>query len=718
MKRKLFFSILFLSLLSFCRAQDSTVVLSAYMFDDYFQTLPLTAQDGWIFKEGNDTSWARKDISTADWKKFNPPQLNIRNADKNGKAEGWFRIRFRLDNSFQNLPLGIQMGRWVAADVYIDGHHIVSSGNTGLNGKPYKENSINIVPPTVVELMPGVDHVLALHIVDHRSPLKSSMLKTELQNVGFGNIIELTGPESQLKDIHHFKRFSVYWTVWVSVCSVLAIVFWLLYFQNRSEKNLLLVSIAISSFSIAMFMDAILNIKTELTFISWAGMFYIKNLFYGLAQATGILFLAHAFRRKVSLPLKLLLIIVAFAGVISDFFFNGKLQLPIGILFLLICLYFIISSWKNLSGAQWALVVGILSTCIWNVLLGYNTVKHRPAFPFPFVFLYMTGTFLSFPLSQMVYVVMRFKEILTDVRKNANQVVQLTEEKKDRALKQQKVLEEEVAKQTIELRTAFENLKSTQSQLIQSEKMASLGELTAGIAHEIQNPLNFVNNFSDVNTELIDEANAEVEKGNIDGVKTILNDIKDNSEKIIHHGKRAEGIVKGMLQHSRTSSGQKEPTDINALADEYLRLAYHGLRAKDKSFNADVETNFDNSLGKINIIPQDIGRVILNIINNAFYAVNEKAKRNINGYEPTVVISTKKLPGKVEIKVHDNGNGIPESIREKIFQPFFTTKPTGQGTGLGLSLSYDIVKAHGGELKVETKEGEGPEFIIELPNQL
>ena len=214
---------------------------------------------------------------------------------------------------------------------------------------------------------------------------------------------------------------------------------------------------------------------------------------------------------------------------------------------------------------------------------------------------------------------------------------------------------------------------------------------------------------------MIDEANAEADKGNLSGVKTILNDIKDNSEKIIHHGKRADAIVKGMLQHSRTSSGQKELADINALADEYLRLAYHGLRAKDKSFNTDVETNFDNSIDKINIIPQDIGRVILNLINNAFYAVNEKAKLNIPGYEPTVVISTKKLAGKVEIRVQDNGNGIPDTIKEKIFQPFFTTKPTGQGTGLGLSLSYDIVKAHRGELKVASKQGEGTEFIIFLP---
>jgi len=246
--------------------------------------------------------------------------------------------------------------------------------------------------------------------------------------------------------------------------------------------------------------------------------------------------------------------------------------------------------------------------------------------------------------------------------------------------------------------------------------MASLGELTAGIAHEIQNPLNFVNNFSEVNEELIRELKTEAEKGNFEDVKAIANDIALNSEKINHHGKRADTIVKGMLQHSRTSSGQKEPTDINKLADEYLRLAYHGLRARDKSFNAHLKTEFDHGIGKINLAPQEIGRVILNVINNAFYAVNEKQKQNLKGYEPAVTITTAKRNGKVEIRVKDNGIGIPQKIVDKIFQPFFTTRPAGQGTGLGLSLAYDIMtKGHGGELGVETKEGEGSEFTILLP---
>ena len=273
---------------------------------------------------------------------------------------------------------------------------------------------------------------------------------------------------------------------------------------------------------------------------------------------------------------------------------------------------------------------------------------------------------------------------------------------------------EEIAIQRDNLKQTLEELKSTQQQLVQREKMASLGELTAGIAHEIQNPLNFVNNFSEVNKELIEEMKEEIERGNYDEVKLIAKNIEANHEKINSHGKRADAIVKGMLQHSRTSTGQKEPTDINALADEYLRLAYHGLRAKDKSFNATMKTDFDKTIRNINIVPQDIGRVILNLITNAFYAVNEKIKQAGDGYEPIVIVSTVKMDGMVEVRVKDNGNGIPQKLQDKIFQPFFTTKSAGEGTGLGLSLSYDIIKAHGGELKVETREGDGAEFIIQL----
>ena len=294
-----------------------------------------------------------------------------------------------------------------------------------------------------------------------------------------------------------------------------------------------------------------------------------------------------------------------------------------------------------------------------------------------------------------------------ETRKEADAVKQKNEELTK--------LNEEIEVQRKKLENALANLKSTQAQLIQSEKMASLGELMAGIAHEIQNPLNFVNNFSDVSDELLDEMKEELQKGNIEDAIALAEDVKQNLEKINHHGKRADSIVKGMLQHSRSSSGQKELTDINALCDEYLRLSYHGFRAKDKNFNAEIKTDFDESIEKINIVPQDIGRVLLNLYNNAFYAMNEKSKLQNTNYEPTIKVSTKKNGNTVLLTVKDNGNGIPQKVVDKIFQPFFTTKPTGSGTGLGLSLSYDIVKAHGGEIKVETKEGESTKFIIQLP---
>jgi two-component system, NtrC family, sensor kinase len=311
-------------------------------------------------------------------------------------------------------------------------------------------------------------------------------------------------------------------------------------------------------------------------------------------------------------------------------------------------------------------------------------------------------------------------------------------------------LELEVAERTSALRLQKEelektlaDLKSAQAQLIQAEKMASLGELTAGIAHEIQNPLNFVTNFSEVSNELIQEVLDLRSKKNESKAMSdeeleeeeILADIKQNLEKIHHHGKRADSIVKGMLEHSRNNSGEKVPTNINALADEYLKLSYHGYRSKDKSFNSDFKAKLDPSMPLVNIVPQDLGRVLLNLINNAFYACHERSKKEVIGSEgdisdpviyenkgtkpfsPLVEVSTKNLGSKIEIRVSDNGSGISETIKDKIFQPFFTTKPTGYGTGLGLSLTYDIVKAHGGEISVESQEGKGTEFIITLPAQ-
>ena len=315
---------------------------------------------------------------------------------------------------------------------------------------------------------------------------------------------------------------------------------------------------------------------------------------------------------------------------------------------------------------------------------------------------------LLFVSAVYAFIAYRSRKLLQDKKVLEHKVHIRTEE-----VMQQK---EEIEAQRDELEQTLGELKATQTQLIQSEKMASLGELTAGIAHEIQNPLNFVNNFSEVSAELVDELDEELDKGDIAEAKAIASDVKQNLEKIRHHGKRADGIVKGMLEHSRAASGQKEPTDLNKLADEYLRLAYHGLRAKDKSFNAELITQFDESLPLVNVIPQDIGRVMLNLFNNAFYAVNQKQKNADADYKPNVSVTTNSVAGQVIIKVKDNGPGIPDSIKDKIMQPFFTTKPTGEGTGLGLSLSYDIVvKGHAGTINVESKEGEGSTFTITMP---
>ena len=343
---------------------------------------------------------------------------------------------------------------------------------------------------------------------------------------------------------------------------------------------------------------------------------------------------------------------------------------------------------------------------------GFNGVWSEPA---KFEFTILPPWWLTFPAYLTYFLLLIGLIFLTDRIQRRRLIKKERERAREKELTQAKEIEK-----------AYHELKTTQSQLIQSEKMASLGELTAGIAHKIQNPLNFMNNFSEVNTELIDELKEELQNGNLDEVKAIADDLADNEGKISHHGRRADGIVRGMLQHSRIGSGQKEPTDINALVDEYLRLSYHGLRAKDKSFNADFRLDADKNMSKINVVPQDMGRVLLNLINNAFHAVQEKTLSGLkdrDNYKPKVTVTTKNLGDKIEIRVKDNGPGIPDEIRNKIFQPFFTTKPTGQGTGLGLSMSYDIItKGHGGDIQVEsntsngkTADRTGTVFIIVLP---
>jgi len=711
-------TVFFLLLLAvqFANAQDTTVVLSTSMFDKTTERILLAEKDGWIFKKGNDTAWAKKDIDITGWKKLKPTEISAKLADKNGRAEGWFRIKIKPDSSFTNMPVAFSSASWAAVDVYVDGKLVSAYGNTGANGKPFEEHLRTFDPPVPVKLTSGNDHIITLHFVDYVAPLPPRRLKSE--DLSLQYFINLTSPKSISLGIKNIIQEDTYSTIWTTVCFILSILFWLLYFQNRNEKNLRLIAFCASCFALGIYFIARENAER----ISY-DRYTVYNIGAALFVETALIIipflLAKIFKRKLSRPLKFFLVIILIAF-ISDFFVStttGNILIGICVLsIIVICIYYIISSWKKLKGAQWAIVTGLLLSLFFVLLLFFFIIVYKNI-TLQYFFLFLTGFSLSFPLSLLVYVAMRFKQYIKEVEQNAKRVVQLSEEKKEDAINQQKILQEEVNRQTSEIRTTLDNLKSTQSQLIQSEKMASLGELTAGIAHEIQNPLNFVNNFSEVNSELIEELKGEWSMVNGEKKEVgeeLINDIQQNTEKILHHGKRADAIVKSMLQHSRQSSGNKEPTDINALCDEYLRLSYHGLRAKDKGFNAEIKTDFDPSIEKINIVSQDIGRVLLNLFNNAFYAVNQQKIKNPVSYEPTVSVTTKKSENSVFITVSDNGGGIPDSIKEKIFQPFFTTKPTGSGTGLGLSLSYDIIKAHGGKIKVESREDEGTTFIIEL----
>ena len=670
--------------------------------------IQLSEPNIWYYKKGHNSNWARKDLDTKDWIKFRPAEIDEKQADKNGRREVWFRTNIKIDSSMIDVPINFKFGLYGAGEVYIDGKLIKSYGIAGKDKKTYKEYSATHHLPIQFTLENGKVHVLAIHVVDYVMPL----LKEEHNKGWWFGIWDQKVTDEYAKHVEEEPFFN---TIWLSVGILLCILFWSLAFQNRKEKYMWLIALTSTSLlfhSICMLMPHNVFAPKLLLLLTTDYFSFITDK---LLYVFSILLVVNLFKRKVTLILKIILSLILLSALIDILYVRGIAVITSLVLSFLISCYYIISSRKSLNGAQWFIVAGVVLTYILGLSFLVLTMIKPEAITNTVAGLFNTGFFLSLPICLLFYIAFRFKEFVHDVQYNAQQVVQLSEEKKQLALEQQKLLEEEVARQTIELRTSLETIKATQSQLIQSEKMASLGELTAGIAHEIQNPLNFVTNFSEVSNELLDEMIEELNKGDIEEAKAISADIKQNLEKINHHGKRADAIVKGMLQHSRSGSAVKEPTDINKLADEYLRLAYHGLRAKDKSFNATMKTEFDETIGNITIFPQDIGRVILNLITNAFYATNEKQKSGIENYEPTVTVSTKKVEDKVEIKVSDNGNGIPQKVLDKIFQPFFTTKPTGQGTGLGLSLSYDIVKAHGGELKVETKENEGSKFIISIP---
>jgi signal transduction histidine kinase len=693
-------------------AQDAAVNITPAMFNQNGQYY-ISLSDSWRFKQGNDTAWARKDFEPVGWQKLSPTDISEKYADKNGRVEGWFRVNIKIESPSDGA-FGIKCASWAATDVYVDGKLITSNGNTGANGKPYVAGTIMGHLAMPAYLKPGVAHTIAMHFVDYRTAIPPFGLKSQYAQMV--TIISITKPEYNFNYAQNLVKNKSFETMWVSVGMILSLLFWLLSIQNPSEKNLRLIAIG-STFSTASTLFSALGDAIGKSFSDVQVCDWFSNFFVGGSSILTLIILVSIFKRKFT-PALIIFLVIFLAFTLVERFLPADID-DLGTKSLIVIqtvlsIYYIVSAWKNLKGSQWAIVVGLTVSLFTGGLYTYASNYYN--FSINTSQLFTTISSLSFPLSLLVYVSMRFKEIINEVQENAAQVVQLSEEKKQEALNRQKVLQEEVNRQTNEIRNSLETLKATQTQLIQKEKMASLGELTAGIAHEIQNPLNFVNNFSEVSIELLDELKEEAQAGHTDDVIAIATDLSQNLEKINHHGKRADSIVKGMLEHSRVGSGEKHLVDLNALADEFLKLSYHGLRAKDKNFNAELITNFDENLPKVTIAQQDIGRVLLNLFNNAFYAVNQKQKTAGPDYKPEVTVSTSTEKNNLVIKVKDNGNGIPDAIKEKIMQPFFTTKPTGEGTGLGLSLSYDIVvKGHGGSITVETREGIFTEFKVQLP---
>ena len=702
-------------------AQDSTIIISSEMFTKSYNQANISSSPGWVYKPGNDTSWAAKDLNTSDWQKRNPTSLTVSDINSTGKVEGWFRIKIKISDTLNGPFYGLRLSTWAANDVYINGQLVLSTGNTGANGLPFKEYSFINKLSSPTNLSNEGEYVIALHFVDLPSPYNSQVLKSASNTSNLNLLIRITGKQFDESVFDLIVESKIFGVLWVSVCMVICFLLSLLYFQNPSEKNLGLIAITSLSYFLTMCFNTYI-LKSTFTIAAISTFF--GNLMIAIVCILTTILIVRLFNRKINILLKISLASILIIHFIRYFYLGIDSVLGFSlstinlVLLVVIIFFYILSSWKKLHGAQWVIVIGVVISLVSGSIYDAVTIFGNDFNSGIAEYTYITIFSLSFPLALVVYVAMRFKEIIKEVQENAKIVVQLSEEKKLQALQQKIILEDEVNRQTIELRNSIDTLKATQNQLIHSEKMASLGELTAGIAHEIQNPLNFVTNFSEVCSELVDEMSAELEKENWDQAKSMTADIKNNLQKINHHGKRADAIVKGMLQHSRKSDGKKELADINALCDEYLRLSYHGIRAKDKSFNSNLKTDFDPGIGLINIIPQDIGRVLLNLFTNAFYAVNEKLKQSDPNkkYMPTVSISTQKMNDHIEIKITDNGNGMPQSIKEKIFQPFFTTKPTGQGTGLGLSMCYDIItKAHNGTLEVDSEIDNGATFTITIP---
>jgi two-component system, NtrC family, sensor kinase len=699
----------------------SSLSSSGQIFEDkgYWSELTryniLPVDSFWLFHPGNDKP---SDGTDRNWQLVNTKLLtNEKGQPLPGLGFGWYKKTFEVPPAYRNKPIEFRIGHFGASEIFLDGKLIQRYGEVASSVKDEKIFVPHV--PFFVSLDSQSTHTLLVHY----SNMHAGLPYYNNRHIGFLFFIVPSNvfPQDETSKISTLP-------ISASIMFLFGVFFLFVYFFYPKRLASLITTLLLLNFS-ALFVAIYYN----LTESEWEPLrnssviVYIEGEWNLLFQ----LLVLYALYYNGRMPRRFLLIILAMVIVVIAAFYPWFAILlgPISILVYFDLYRLLILGIKNGKSGFWILLVGSVIHWAGFFIIVLDIFHWFPVLTPRVLIITMIFPQLGVPLTYALQFAWEFGSANRNLRLQLARVKTLSdttlkqEQEKQEILTQQKEKLEimvtdrtrELSNQKETLQNTLVNLESTQAQLIQSEKMASLGELTAGIAHEIQNPLNFINNFSEVNKELIDEMKQELDAGNIAEASTIADNVQQNEDKINHHGKRADAIVKGMLQHSRSDTGIKEPTNINALADEYLRLSYHGLRAREKSFNATLNTNFDQNIGLINIIPQDMGRMLLNLFNNAFYAVSEKKKNIFAGYEPTVSLSTKKVKNKVEIRLRDNGNGIPAKIKDKIFQPFFTTKPAGQGTGLGLSLNYDIIKAHGGEISVDSKEGEFTEFVVMIP---
>ena len=627
-------------------------------------------------------------------------------------GNGWFRKQWVVPAQFRNRAIALRVRHFGASEIYLDGrliHRYGTIGTTLANEKIYLSRM-----PIVIQLDSRPVHWLTVHYSNHRANLPA-----------YGNEFRGFRLTFSYPTYNNPQVQGDLLSMMFSIMAVFSVFFGFIYLFYPARLASLFSSLSLATLAMLFFSVHLVNTLTEGDWLIWSSyavattsnvyevmlLLNMYVLYYGRVPRFGWLLGGW------------IIVIIVLVWTMSP---ATVIIGPVTVLLTLEHLRVLVLGVRHRKNGFRILLFGFFVAHVLLFTVALDLFHWFPTYSFTLGILLLCNAMVT-PLTLSLHLAWEFgtsnRELLTklgQVEELSARNLRQEQEKQELLSTQNERLEKQVSERTEELQTTIKHLNITQNQLIQKEKLASLGELTAGIAHEIQNPLNFVNNFSELSTELIDEMNEEIEKGDTLEVKAIAEDLKQNLEKINHHGKRASSIVKGMLEHSRTGTGERQLTDINTLVDEYLRLAYHGFRAKDPTFNSDYELISDESLPKINVVPQEIGRVLLNLINNAFYAVNQRSTSvSLSGQQdcqPKVTVTTKTVDNQLEIQVHDNGTGMSKDVQAKIFQPFFTTKPTGQGTGLGLSLVYDIVtKGHGGEIECESVKGEGTTFVVKLP---